>query len=245
MSDREREVDHPKDGLLSDWKRIDQKKRAEFSDELMTRLIGGGFGVMNKKEIELTIIALLEEAGALGIRTNHELSLALGISEMRVRNLLRDARLRHGINDEEFLRSRLPALMTKSSPEVIKDPAGEKIKLVIEDAFLMQALNARIKIAGGVPDGSFSKEICIVKIDVFCEVVLGLLPEELQRDVKKKLGVDWKSRMIGLVKKSVSVVAGEAFKATLTGGMTPALTLCWAGLTKTAGGIEGLISELE
>ncbi|MGH8163615.1 MAG: hypothetical protein ACREP1_04690, partial [Rhodanobacteraceae bacterium] len=126
---------HPKDSFISDWKKLPESKRAEFANELIARLFGSGFSVLNKKEVELTVLALLEEAGALGTRTNHELSLALGITETRVRNLMHAARLRHGISDEDYLRCRLPALLTKMSPEIIKDAHGaERVRFVVEDA---------------------------------------------------------------------------------------------------------------
>lgn len=244
MSEAPLTFTHPKDGLIADCRALDQPVRADFSDQLMEKLFGSGFSVLGKKEIELTVLALLEASGALGIRTNHELSRALGITEARVRNLLHSARLRHGINEEAFLKSRLPALMTKMSPEIVSDKNGDKIKFVVEDGYLMQALNARIKQVGGVPDGSFSKEVCVVKIDTLAEVILTLIPEEFREGVKKKLGKDWKSRFGRIVKATASAVAGEAFKTALSGGITPALTFGWSALVASVEGITQLASAV-
>jgi len=219
---------HPKDAFIADWRALPENKRAEFADELVGRLFGSGFSVLGKKEVELAVLALLEGAGALGTRTNHELSIALGITETRVRNLLHSARLRHGISDEDYLRSRLPAMLTKMSAEVTKDKDGtERIRLVIEDALLQQALNARVKMAGGVPETSHSKEISVVKLDVFTKVVFELIPKELQADLKAKLGKDWMSRLRIMVKDTVTTAANETFKNKIAAGATPALVGAW------------------
>jgi len=219
---------HPKDAFIADWKTLPESKRAEFADELVDRLFGSGFSVLGKKEVELAVLALLEGAGALGTRTNHELSVALGITETRVRNLLHSARLRHGISDEDYLRSRLPAMLTKMSAEVTKDKDGtERIRLVIEDALLQQALNARVKMAGGVPETSHSKEISVVKLDVFTKVVFELIPNELQAQVKAKLGKDWMSELRTMVTATVTKAATETFKSKVAAGATPALVGAW------------------
>lgn len=219
---------HPKDGLISDWKKLPNDRRADFADELIERLFGSGFSVLGKKEIELTILALLEEAGALGTRTNHELSMALGITETRVRNLLHAARLRHGISDEDYLRSRLPALLTKMSPELSKDKDGtERVQFVVEDALLQQALNARIKASGGVPDTSHSKEICRVKLDVFVQVVFDLIPKEQRVELESKLGKGWKAKLKHVVKHTITQAATDSFKAQIAVGVTPVLVTAW------------------
>lgn len=219
---------HPKDAFIADWRSLPESKRAEFADELVARLFGSGFSVLGKKEVELAVLALLEGAGALGTRTNHELSIALGITETRVRNLLHSARLRHGISDDDYLRSRLPAMLTKMSAEVTKDKDGtERIRLVIEDALLQQALNARVKLAGGVPETSHSKEISVVKMDVFTKVVFELIPPELQQQLKTKLGKDWMSKLQELVKDTVTKAAKETFKSKVAAGATPALVGAW------------------
>jgi hypothetical protein len=219
---------HPKDAFIKDWRSLPEGKRAEFADELVERLFGSGFSVLGKKEVELTVLALLEEAGALGTRTNHELSVALGITETRVRNLLHSARLRHGISDEEYLRSRLPAMLTKMSADVVKEKDGpERIRLVIEDALLQQALNARIKIAGGVPDTSFGKEITVVKLDDFTKVVFALIPVELQAAVKEQLGKNWKFKLEKMLKDTLGLAGKEAFKSQVAAGVTPVLVGAW------------------
>jgi hypothetical protein len=236
---------HPKDSFISDWKTLPESKRAEFSNELIDRLFRSGFSVLNKKEVELTVLALLEEAGALGTRTNHELSLALGITETRVRNLMHAARLRHGISDEDYLRSRLPALLTKMSPELTRDADGtERIRFVVEDALLQQALNARIKAAGGTPETGHSKEICSVKLDTFTDVVFQLIPPEQRDDLKKKLGKDWMSKLKGLLKTTFASVVKEPFKKAILAGETPALVAAWNLLTPHAQWAEHLLKVL-
>lgn len=237
---------HPKDAFIADWKSLPAGKRAAFADELVERLFGSGFSVLGKKEVELAVLALLEEAGALGTRTNHELSVALGITEMRVRNLLHSARLRHGISDEEYLRSRLPAMLTKMSAEVIKGQDGiERIRLVIEDALLQQALNARIKLAGGVPDPSFGKEITVVKLDVFTEVVFGLIPGNLQTGIKQQLGKNWKSKLEKMVKDTLALAGKEAFKSQVAVGATPVLVGAWNLAIAGAGWLQHLQAVLK
>ena len=236
---------HPKDAFIADWRALPEAKRAEFADELVGRLFGSGFSVLGKKEVELAILALLEEAGALGTRTNHELSVALGITETRVRNLLHSARLRHGISDEDYLRSRLPAMLTKMSAEVTKDKDGtERIRLVIEDALLQQALNARVKMAGGVPDTSFGKEITVVKLDVFTQVVFSLIPGNLQAGVKQQLGKNWKSKLEKILKDTLALAGKEAFKSQVAAGTTPALVGAWNLAIAHAGWLQHLQTAL-
>lgn len=221
-------VPQPKDSFIADWKKLAAERRATFADGLVERLFDPGFSVLGKKEIELAVIALLEEAGALGTRTNHELSLALGITEARVRGLLHAARLRHGISDEDYLRSRLPALLTKMSPELKKDADGtERVRFVVEDALLQQALHARVKAAGGVPETGHSKEISVIKLDVFTDVVFGLIPREQQDELKQKLGKNWKGKLKGLLKTTITDAASDAFKNAVVAGATPPLVAAW------------------
>jgi hypothetical protein len=117
---------------------------------------------------------------------------------------------------------------TKMSAEIVKDDGGtERIRLVIEDALLQQALNARIKLAGGVPETSHSKEISVIKLDVFTAVVFDLIPEELQHELKTKFGNGWKSKLMRLIKSTVKQAAEESFKKQVAIGSTPALVAAW------------------
>lgn len=235
-------LQHPKDGFIADWMKLPEAKRAEFANDLIDRLFGSGFSVLNKKEVELTVLALLEEAGALGTRTNHELSLAFGITETRVRNLLHAARLRHGISDEDYLRSRLPALLTKMSPEVFKGQDGDEcVRFVVEDALLQQAINARVKAAGSVPGTGPNKETCVVKLDVFTKVVFELIPEDQRQELKDKLGKNWKAKLMRLLTSTIKEAGKDSFKSAVAVGSTPALVSAWNFASLHAGWVEHLL----
>lgn len=236
---------HPKNGFIADFKQLPEHKRAHFADGLIDHLFGSGFGVLNKKEIELAVLALLEESGALKMRTNNELSLVLGISEARVRNILYAARLRYGIDEESYLRDRLPKLLTQMSPELIKDgDSTERVRFVVEDALLQQAFNARVKAAGGAPDTGFNEEICQVKLDVFTKVVADIVPVELQKQLKRRFNKNWESKLKGLIKDTVKAASTAGFKKVVAVEAMPALTAAWNLAPHHATWLAGLVEAI-
>lgn len=222
------DAQRPKDFFIADFKQLPEKKRAAFADKFIDRLFGSGFGVLNKKEIELAVLSLMEESGALKKRTNNELSLALGISETRVRNILYAARLRYGVDEESYLRDRLPELLTQMSPELITKDGVERVRFVVEDGLLQQAFNARVKAKQGVPDKELNEEICQVSLDKFTEVVASLVPSEIQDQLKQKFKKNWEAKLGELIKKTVKAASEEGFKTLVAKGTVPALTMAWS-----------------
>ena len=70
-----------------------------FSDCFMARFLENGFGALSKRELEVYLLHLLLEDGQfkneIGEIDYHEMSLALRISETKVRNLVYEIELKY------------------------------------------------------------------------------------------------------------------------------------------------------
>lgn len=67
---------------------IEILNKDSFAEEFVERYLGQGFGLVSKSEFELLIFYLLRKYGSIEKYTPFEISIALGISETRVKNLM-------------------------------------------------------------------------------------------------------------------------------------------------------------
>lgn len=89
--------------------------KPQFTDKFIKRLLENGFDFLSEKELKIYILHLLLEDGqfvnAHGDIDFHEVSLALKISETKVRNLIYEVELKyrdnHNYNFPQFLDSSL------------------------------------------------------------------------------------------------------------------------------------------
>lgn len=82
------------------------KNKSQFSERFIAKFLDNGFGSLPKREIEIYVMYLLLEDGQF-YRSDweldfHEISLALKISESKVRNLIYEVELKYK-NNQNFV----------------------------------------------------------------------------------------------------------------------------------------------
>ena len=188
-----------------------------FADLFLAKFLENGFGTTTKRELEIYVLHLLLLDGQFnnnGEIDFHEISLALKITEAKVRNLIYEAELKYGKTLD----------FTASLIEIIENERYEaeagKIKFSVQNPFVKQAFEYQIRQLNGISDGSFSKNIVAIKVATFEKLVLRLYGDSTRADaIINSLPSELQERIVdkeGLIKefacefgKSFAGVAGE------------------------------------
>ena len=118
--------------------------------------------------------------GDLERRSNYELSILFRVTERRVRSLRHEAKLRYVSNVDTYVRTEFGRLLEQT--QLVAEQ--EKILFVVEDAFLRDGIQARLKAMGNFADYSFNREILRVTYDAFAELLASMFSEaEVERFV--------------------------------------------------------------
>ncbi|WP_194580213.1 hypothetical protein, partial [Vibrio anguillarum] len=107
------------------------------------------------------------EHSNLKYKPNHEISLDLKLSETKVKNLIHKAKLLFIDNHDDYVKAEFLALLHKSKLETEKS----KVIMVIEDAFVKQGIQARLKSLGHFADNSFNAELVKISLNSFYELL--------------------------------------------------------------------------
>ncbi len=126
-----------------------------FLDEFLEHYLGLSFGSLSKREIDILLMHLLIKYGDLERRSNYELSILFRVTERRVRSLRHEAKLRYVSNVDTYVRTEFGRLLEQT--QLVAEQ--EKILFVVEDAFLRDGIQARLKAMGNFADYSFNREI--------------------------------------------------------------------------------------
>ena len=149
-----------------------------FSNNFIAKFLDNGFGAMTKRELEVYLLHLLLEDGQFkngkGEIDYHEMSLALRISETKVRNLVYETELKYA-SDQDFVH-RLIKVIEKGHYEV----KGDDIKFAIPSALTKQYFEYEIRKLDGVSDGSFAKHIVTISRDTFEKLLINLYEDQNQ-----------------------------------------------------------------
>ncbi|MEZ9410239.1 hypothetical protein [Vibrio lentus] len=143
------------------------EKKVEFLDFFLDRYLERGFGTLSKSEIDMLMMHLLMEHSSLKYKPNHEISLDLKLSETKVKNLIHKAKLQFIDNHDDYVKAEFLALLHKSKLETEKS----KVIMVIEDAFVKQGIQARLKSLGHFADNSFNAELVKISLNSFYELL--------------------------------------------------------------------------
>ena len=116
----------------------------DFAHIFLEQYMRGGFGSMNKTDVEILVFSLLRDYSSLNaLFSQHEMSLALRIPVSKVSRLCYEAQLRYGNNDNRdqlFKDSMEPILM-----EAHFDVEGNRVRFAVEDKFIRLQLQAKMK----------------------------------------------------------------------------------------------------
>lgn len=127
----------------------DQTKKA--LEEFLTAYMNPSFGALPKTELELIVLRLLAQIGAVPERPSvYELISGLKVTRSKARRLIY----------EQELRTRTPKELDEDVNLILRRPIlqkrGDLFALEIENPLLSDHIRAKLKTIGHVTDGSFS-----------------------------------------------------------------------------------------
>lgn len=154
--------------------------KANFTDKFITRLLENGFDFLSEKELKIYILHLLLEDGQFinvdGDMDFHEISLALKISETKVRNLVYEVELKY-TNNHNFI-EQLILIIEKGKYET----TDGKVKFAVHNPLVKQYFEYEIRKLDGVSDGSFAKHIVTISTGTFEKLLLQLYGDSKKAD---------------------------------------------------------------
>ncbi|MBL0457375.1 hypothetical protein JD499_09185 [Aeromonas enteropelogenes] len=188
------------------------EKKIEFLDFFLERYLERGFGTLSKSEIDMLIMHLIMKHSDLKYKPNHAVSLDLKLSESRVKNLIHKANLQFIEDHEGYVKAEFLALLHKSKLETSKS----KVVIVIEDAFVKQGIQARLKELGHFADNSFNAELVKISTNSFYELLRSFYsPEDVakfEQEINEALKKDDENKIEfkGLLKDFLSGATNKA-----------------------------------
>lgn len=215
----------PEEGFVV---KINDKEK--FVDEFSKLYLNANFGTFNKTELEELFIYLLMEHGNLKDMTNFEISIALHIPESRVRTTMYRSQLKYYKYNEKIIRRDFFDILSKERYEIIpkgKDGKVNYISITIEQQYLKEALEAKIKKAGNTINGNFYRETLVLSEEAFCNLMLDFFArneiEGVQKELQKKLkksGTDFslKNAFLDYLKKNGLKIGIGALATLISGG---------------------------
>ncbi|QNF18899.1 hypothetical protein [Aeromonas hydrophila] len=143
------------------------ENKIKFLDFFLERYLERGFGTLSKSEIDMLIMHLIMTHSDLKYKQNHAISLDLKLSESRVKNLIHKANLQFIEDHEGYVKAEFLALLHKSKLETSKS----KVVIIIENAFVKQGIQGRLKELGHFADNSFNAELVHISINSFVDLL--------------------------------------------------------------------------
>jgi hypothetical protein len=197
------------------------QKTKEALDAFLKAYMSPAFGALPKAEVELLVLRLLAEIGAVSERPSvYELVSGLKVTRSKARRLIYDQELRtrtsQELDEDVRLLLRQPILQKR----------GDSFVLEIENPLLSDHIRAKLKQMGHVTDGSFSPSLVTLTVDAMVALIEAQLSESQKSETldalikagaaDKTLGGVLKSalRKLGakIADESGQAVAGEVAK---------------------------------
>ncbi len=154
-----------------------------FSQALLAKFFENGFGALPKRELEVYLLHLLIKDGQFKNADQdidyHEMSLALRISETKVRNSIYEIELKYAPPAE--FDTALIQLIENNRFEVAPDK--NQIRFSVQSPLLKQAFEYEVRQLGGISDGSFAKHIVTIKQDTFAKLLDRLFGDRVDAEI--------------------------------------------------------------
>lgn len=191
-----------------------------FTEEFLNKFLLDGMGVMSKREIDILIMNLLMKYGDLSAKSNYDLSIMLRIPETSVKRLRYEAKLRYTPEDE-YIRREFLKVLVNAKIEMDRNDESEienmKIVFIMEDNYVRDAIQGRLKAKGMFADSSFNSEIIKISCGSLCAVISEFYGEESAQDFMKRCKALKKSSDKSEHRKQLVDFALDTAKTFLTG----------------------------
>ena len=192
------------------------ERAASALKTLLERFLDPAFGALPKSEIELLILAALEEIGAISSEPGvYELVSKLRVTRTKARNLIYERELRRLSATE--LDSRVKNLLKRP----IIQKAGDQFVLEVENPLVSDHLRSKVQSLGHVSDGSFSPSIVKLPLDAVVALIELYIPENERGPVKDALvaagapDTSFRGVLKAVLRKVASKVAADTGEALL------------------------------
>lgn len=183
---------------------------------LLGKFLDPAFGALPKSEIELLVLAALEEVGAISSEPGvYELVSKLRVTRTKARNLIYERELRRLSAAE--LDSRVKNLLKRP----IIQKSGEQFVLEVENPLVSDHLRSKVQALGHVSDGSFSPSIVKLPLDAVVALIELYIPENERANIKAVLiaagapDTSFKGVLKAVLKKVADKVASDTGEALL------------------------------
>lgn len=198
------------------FRKAGDERAASALQALLERFLDPAFGALPKSEIELLVLAALEEIGAVSSEPGvYELVSKLRVTRTKARNLIYERELRRLSATE--LDSRVKNLLKR--PLIQK--SGDQFVLEVENPLVSDHLRSKVQSLGHVSDGSFSPSIVKLPLDAVVALIELYIPENERDQVKKALvaagapDTSFRGVLKAVLRKVASKVAADTGEALL------------------------------
>jgi len=120
-----------------------------------------GLGTLGKRDIDILVMHLLETLGNTHMLGNQELSIALQTDVSTIKLLRYKAKLRYPSTDAKSIARDFLYILARSQFEADKG----RLVFIIEDSYIRNVIQGRLKTQGALYDSSYNSEIFKVRVD--------------------------------------------------------------------------------
>lgn len=160
-----------------------------FANDFFTEYFSRGFGSMNKNDIEVLLVHLLQKYNGLTGRA-FDKSISLQVSESKVKRLMYEASIVYISGEDEQQENELKKELVEAlkTAKVEGSKKDIRIKFIIQNKFVKNKLNDRLISKGYFLDGSFASDVVSISPCDFAELIDSFIPNENKDEIKRKLG---------------------------------------------------------
>lgn len=167
------------------------KDKDGFVDTFLKYYLNGGFGSLNKSDIDTLVMHLLMQyCDDLKNDKNYELSIKLKITEARVKSIKHKAKLQFLLNNDadNYIKGEFFALLHRAKLQgESKQGASAKIIMVIEDLYVKQGIQGKLKSLGHFADNSFNSEIVKISQESFIDLLEDFFSDDERKELVEKV----------------------------------------------------------
>ena len=132
-----------------------------FGKDFIEEYLSRGLGALGKRDIDILVMHLLETYGNTRMKGNQDLSIDLQTDVSTIKLLRYKAKLRYPPKDTAFVARDFLYVLAQAQYEVDKG----RLVFIIEDSFIRNVIQGRLKTQGAIFDSSFNSEIFKVRLE--------------------------------------------------------------------------------
>lgn len=132
-----------------------------FAKDFIEEYLSRGLGALGKRDIDILVMHLLETYGNTRMKGNQDLSVDLQTDVSTIKLLRYKAKLRYPPKDTAFVARDFLYVLAMAQFEADKG----RLVFIIEDSYIRNVIQGRLKTQGALFDSSFNSEIFKVRVD--------------------------------------------------------------------------------